>query len=537
MVDISMHKSFPHFREIELAKLLESEPLLADSICDYGHKFVVASGNRNLILTFLEEFLWGILIKLWDSGHLDQSPGAKKLSGADTGKSVEIALKDKQLKSAQDVIKSLRSEISRLNRQRQIERAASIAQVVSAPTDTAHASFVVDAIEGTHESGPLDTPPNDTEEESDFFVEVGICTDPEPVVVLQRCEVTTETDPDPLETECANLRLMIAKAEADLRASTESVSGGDSEDRPLPSETDVFVTESPRVALLRTRTEAVFEQVNPTMPVDESTGGSSPLVSTERSRLADLKARELELMREREIADEMRIEELLREIVEKDEIIKTFNDELDRVRSRPLPFAAPVTQFDETDTLTAHSVSGRIVEERLLEIHELRDENSRLTNLVLVLEKRFSDSKTVFPENGGDARNAAVDVGVATDVISTLIETPSLKIDHHKRPTCTVVMHLGSIAIVGTGQSLHEKHLEEERDKEAARAARAIEETRKVSVSSRDKSQHCSTSYDSLVSSRNTSNRPWQVPGSVTLLDQTEWACLKDCIKTRWNAW
>jgi hypothetical protein len=481
MTNISMHKPFSHLREIELAKLLETEPALTDSVCDFGYKVLVASGNRNMIMTFLEEFLWTTLIQLWDTGNLVQSPTAKR-SEPVRGGSLEFAMKDKQLKSAQEIIKSLRSEISRLGRMRQLERSAS---VVMQSTDPKLSKTFEEDADRQPDDNPVavDTPSMEEVEESEFFVEVGTCTDPEPFFTLISTDIGSVTDPDPLVVECERLRSIIAKAETDFHASTESVSGGDSEERPQLSETDDIVGESPRLALIRTRAEVVFEQVLPTVTVDDSAGGSSPMVSTERSRLADLKARELELMKEREIADELRIEELLREIVEKDEIIKTFHEELDRVRSKSPEI---VIRSDEETMANVHVVSSRVVEERLLEIHELRDENTRLTNLVFDMEKRFTDNKDEGLQSMSRVHLVTENVATATDLFDQPILVKSEENlgdqDGGEKVAEFTMCRVSLIVLVATGQSVHEKHLEEERDREAARAARAIEETRKVKI-------------------------------------------------------
>lgn len=488
-MNISMHKSFPHLREIEITKLIENEPLLGDAVCDFGYKMLIAKDNHNMIINFLEEFLWTTLVKLWDTGNLSQSPAAKKHESNTLGGAVELAIKEKQLKSAQDIIKSLRNEIAKLTRLRQIERSQSLA------VDSTNPDKLVPVLEQLREditaldqpTDSIHTPEVVDDSESDFFVEMGTCTDPELLITKTFSDSAIMTESDPLLMECETLRLMVAQAQADLHASTESVSGGDSDERPLPSENGDYEQESPRVALIRTRAEVVFEHVLPSIAiVDESVGNSSPMVSTERSRLADLKTRELELMKEREIADELRIEELLREIVEKDEIIKTFHEELNRVG--PVKSEQFITDSKNEETLTVHSVSGRIVEERLLEIHELRQENTRLTNLLYGLEGKYAgNNKLVVDEQVECDNDNMTALAFATEEIQTdndlmkFVESGLLHAPQDRSQF--TVSRMSAVVVTGSaGMTSHEKRLEEERDREAARAARAIEETRKVKI-------------------------------------------------------
>ena len=67
---LKMHDTFPHLKELELDRLLRTEPKLFEAAVYFAQKAVYVAGNRNATLNVMEDHLWSILGTLWDQHQL-----------------------------------------------------------------------------------------------------------------------------------------------------------------------------------------------------------------------------------------------------------------------------------------------------------------------------------------------------------------------------------------------------------------------------------------------------------------------------------
>jgi len=526
----------PHLREMEISRLLQEEPILLDSTCEFVQKMLIVNGNINIMLTTMEEYLHFTLNRLWDSGMLTSSPNAKH-TNSDHLASTDSVMKDKQIQLFQEANKSLRAEITRLKRASVVpmNRSTSMIQPITAmlsggPTSSGTGLEVPvdpEPAYGTADN-QLDHGPSN-EDELSFFVDVSISTD-QFTPVDQACG-----DIDFLQIcpDCDSFRQQLEMLKQRFESSTARISprsymsvGQEVPGSVSTNRTSMLSTarlpgllttpaDLPNITTLNPLVQEVIDQGLGTSPGRISVLGSInrvldpseiedmqvPVIIGGNGDISDvemiqLRMQEVDSIKEREIADEERIHDLLVEIIEKDEIIETFHDEIDRLTllgtmgasaaaallgssprerksARGIVDNFTIATGEGVITSPAEALSGRILEERWVEIKKLRIENERLGNLI----SQITISSAAALDN--DSRHETIESGVQSDMIE---EKVGMDCDDNsgasRRILSACIPEMHAIFFPGNIYDPNEDILALERKK----TAQAIEESRKVKI-------------------------------------------------------
>lgn len=446
------NKSLPHIRDIELEKLVRGEPELTEAVLRSSYRVLSVHQNENATMSILEDMMSNILNILWEKDKLvvktevlksikdvvPTQPVQARVSMAN-----DLAIKDRQLKTALETIKTLRGELTRLTRASSAREASAAETAETEPADAA----------------PVDVPTPSAEAEvrteTRQFWAVGTETDPVDMSEIERLCLEIELLRGHLhgsETVMETLTSELAH-ERELTALTEEKDVLGDTMRSIAE--SAALSTSTRVNLIRKRSSMALESIFPTvepiakvepeMPLPHTFDSSNPSietrtlsfieegtsprlishrsaesshpksVSSSSARLEHLRIEELELMRQREVEDDLRIKALLREVVEKDELISVLSSrvtELSTVLASPKPesprrastvdtqsivhyerltLSAPLNSSDQGGPLPSlpepsHQVSI-ILEEQLEQIAALQSQNDKLNQILTVFEE------------------------------------------------------------------------------------------------------------------------------------------------------
>ena len=412
--------SLPFMREIELTKLVHTEPRIIDALCFFTDKLYKAPGNRSYMMTTCQDFVWTVLSALWDMGVI-----SKKLDTLKQGEdakpnhqshpvgfeiSGELLSKEKQIRSQNETIKTLKNDVSRLTKQLKARERAM--EQSAAPTRTSIVEIPVISTEDVpvipspEPVNLLEAPDQErTILETPAFFDAMVMTDDQPDMCL---EVSREVENlnmllQAATEENARLRSEINRERSSTAPTT--VPGGV---EPILM-SDLEPLTPTRVNLLRKRSSMAMELIFPSAsphdePIEEGIETSARLMQTQRSapsgkstaRLDALKFEEFELMKQREVEDELRMNDLLRQVIEKDEIIESLSREVERLgnndsvsSSRRAATTSNAYREHETllDTRTTDQSVVAILDERLCEVTELRSENDQLRLILMQFEQ------------------------------------------------------------------------------------------------------------------------------------------------------
>ena len=555
---VKMHQTMPHIREVELSKLMDSEPQLVDAVCYFSQKLVASSGNRNITVTILQDLLWTILGTLWDNDILvrkrdivvkndDPMQGSVTASRASTAG--ELLSKEKQLKNAIETIKTLKAEVARLSKlpkskaragegeEAIARRRSTLALTSRDPMPVEETVVPVTIEEGTEVAEAVMSVSNNIDAVFDdtVAVERGVLSLDQFSLMLEAEETpdmgaqveSTNTDPLPpnnLQAELDAVRIQMRLLEAENRrlksdamsAPSTAPATADIGDRrsshlsfrpvatPTIAEQETVnvdtdyrspVMSPTRVALIRKRSSLAIESVlgSPRAEVlEDISHRSSKNSSKSTARVEAMMREEVTLMKQREAEDEVRINELLRELIEKDEMIATLSREVDRghiVR-------------DPHEEVPASARVAVIMDERMSELTEMRVQNEQLKVIMAALDAERNsliERVDILQQSAPPAvaisrrqsRAATISEMVETEPTVSSRVTPSLSgANMVDSPTQTLtilpilsVVKLSGIEVISEAvEPMGREEIEAQLEAEKANTANAIAETQRVKV-------------------------------------------------------
>jgi hypothetical protein len=389
---VSMRESLPHVREIELKRIIDREPRLADSIGVFGRKILLASGSRETSLTILHDYMWSILITLWDGKHLTRSADVIDMYAdmntiADENGKMSA---DKQLRSALGLINSLKSEVSRLRMALQIRDGTHCYLIESflhidipPPTQSDEITLVqcelVDECAGEQVSSSdhqimtdrcvvVDTLVGDTHTVFDSFV----ITDADPRLATNNSEAFTDG------------MCLVDELVGDHLNTSDSQVATDNLTRPVLSIQSLpSVTLSPLVTRRRELSIRQFQAAN---------------IVPDHLEMDELEQKDRD--------HKNRIDQLVQEMSEKQAVILTLNREVDRLDTiakqtlilleRPRPFTGVSQSFEELSIRPMEL--PRMVDDATSQLTFLRNQETGMTPIeVISAIEQVPESAQVTP--------------------------------------------------------------------------------------------------------------------------------------------
>ena len=360
----------PHVRDVELDDILDTNQPIRDILHLCAHKVSLVRGNKHATLTVIQDMIWAVLSTLWDQDLLMKKHEILKLIKSNDNPSDEIAslrfklaMRDKELKNAFEAMQNLEMQ----------SRHPELSCCSLESWDTV----------GVCEAGKLTYDVMVGKEPNQLVISSSQC------VELHGLQPTTNNEG--LLTQIGSLQAENQR----LSGTTTESSGGSglpaTEDRPTRSEDTLrpltrgrsMVTDPPTRPLSRARS-IMTEQAGQVFPVADSGVQAGQARTDSLTEIDGSQTDNPELMRE--TFEDVRINQLLFEITEKDELIETLSVELGRATSRrsstssskvlgcsPSEVPAILTQrLNELETLRTHLTSLSIT------VNELRAEKASL---------------------------------------------------------------------------------------------------------------------------------------------------------------
>jgi hypothetical protein len=380
--------SFEFLRELELRKLITEGSDLEDVVKLFSYKLAHTQQNENVTLTIIQDLLWAILTALWDNDYLISKQDilvklnripAKSLVDSNSNEIETPTVKDNELKNAFETIISLRGRIKELEQERNTH-------------ERIHTRNEQELCDVGAQADRSDLRPGQTVQTLDI-ISFDSPSDKE------ETSSASHMDLEKLKTSFVLSGASNQKKEAREPEEPMKVAQGQ---MPLyKDESDGHRLDSADETRAETRGSNFEREVE-----DALTEGMARKDDDDSSsrRLALLRERgsinlsnqhtikEVELMIQREIEDEYRINEFLSEIVEKDELIEKMLTTLRNLTNKPRgSTSAPTNRLVAPLVMKEMESSvSDFLEEKTLEILELRAQNDALKVMVSSLE---SDNK------------------------------------------------------------------------------------------------------------------------------------------------
>ena len=484
---IESEPSFEFLRELELRKFLSSDSCVDDIIKLYAHKLTKVEGKKNATLTIVQDLTWELLTALWNRDYLlpkqqlfDRLRTSGDVRPKTTANSREIytpTAKDLELKNALDTVLSLRSQLT-----------ASSSELADAKAFIRRIS--IDRCDMGSQA-EIFVPDRSQHNLEHVLIEAVIDADAHSAILTRAIresgervsDLGTNKNPDGLE---GDLFRISETTETATRKRSESGNGVVVERRGV----ETYQPEG---------TEELNARGIESVSVHRS-GSSNARLSLlyHRGSLESPKQvtdKELELMRQREVEDELRINELMSELIEKDEIIQKVLEMVRNMSSRSrLSSAVPSGRMSAPILFEEMSASvSAFLEEKSMEITELRLQNETFRRM---MDQRQSEneflSKKMEVMNTVEVRKSIITAtSMTTDQGSqisqrgpssyraNLTDNPSQTMEYTvlltTRP-CPITM----IESDGFSSSETEDRLIQSLEEERQKSKLAIEETKRV---------------------------------------------------------
>jgi hypothetical protein len=464
--------SFPTLRELELRKLILEDSALVDAIKLFAFKVSHVQGNMNAVLNLANNLLWDLMTVMWDNdyliskkrlmhilhGNLDIEPG--RPSAAEE----LLRMKDLELRSAADNIKSLQQQLIDMQK----ITLQPIGVLSCERIDVCNLLKQM-GTSLTQESMSAIKLPEDTHTSTDSSVrESGVIAHASIKCAASRAE---------------SLGTHLESRSSQLRSHQGSSNRTASDSFTILEEASIVTPLTPLAEVDCFSSTLERETESATLSDAETRVATSHL-----SRSDELRLEEVQLMKQRERDDEFRINELLSEIVEKDEIISVITDELKRVSARVREFGtsprrstAPNSRrASDVDMLLGTKVSTTVanaLKEREAELIEYRTQNEALRMHVADLESYESGRFRIY-----DMRRPHM-VDNLCQVTTRCLESVECDIfGTPPRPEPCFIQTKGDILEITASEKISELEcaLLKSIDEERKRTSDAMEETKRV---------------------------------------------------------
>ena len=404
-----IHDKIKHRREFEIDGIVKQMPKLLEAVAYYAQKAVCVAGNRNATLNVVEDHLWSILGSLWDDRLLIPRKGSPV---ARTDKCDDQTSQHSELIATQNKLNTALDLIDSLRSQIDALNATLSFGTTHTPTKKSEADEIVQVSSPLVTPGRFGTLPDASGDGVDSVVGVFTMSSTERIII--------DTDPEFVIEPCMGYWVI---------------------ERPSESQ------------------EALVERENTASTEASSAIGRRSIKRTESS--------DQNIARE----NELRINSLLHEVIERDELINSLSEELNRIKGNAVEAIREASADDKRNSSGKIDIGDNdnvrdILTGRIREINELRQKVSDLESknlrvlgerdlLQIQLDKMNEESSTqrvvvkrsVFASTSGlvsveENKDESISARIASSVNKECFDSPCQTADFIVTLSCTVARHV-----------------------------------------------------------------------------------------------